>query len=393
MDALPCVYAGTDSSIDIREDEEPIDKDQMHGEIRVVLDAYYQMEYKRAEELLDNVINKWPDHPLPYLAKGAYALERFRFHDDNTKEENKRFKEIVLNMNEKAIELAKEMLKASPNDPETTYYVAAGYGNIGRFYAINRQWWKAFWKGKNSINLCKKVVRASPDYYDAYLGLGIFHYFSATLPKVVKILSFLLGASDGDKDKGISEIKMAGDNSDLLAVEARRILRRIYYWEEDWVNFHLITKYLFERYPENTRFNIYHIYGLSKTNRFEEALTLLNQINLLVENDPSRLPVSTRTLYYRYSGYLNFNTGEYKRATQLYLEAVKLHKKDRFSENEWAEDFFSLASSYAYLSQESMAFKYLKEAVRRELDKESVRGHPAWKQYKDNPIFIRIIGS
>ena len=382
--ALPCVCAETNSVAD---------NGQMNGAIREALDVYYQMKYKRAEELFDNAINKWPEHPMPYLVKAGYALERYRFHDDNTKEENRRFKEMVFNLNKKTIELAEKLLKVSSDDPDANYYLAAGYGNMGRFYVINRQWWRAFWNGKKGFKLCEKVVSINPDYYDAYLGLGIFHYFTATLPKVVKILSFLLGAPDGDKDRGISEIKIVVKNSNLLSVEARRILFRMCYEEKDWVNFHLITKWLSERYPENMVFNIYHIYGLTKTNNFEEALTLLNQLNLLFENDTSRLPVSTRTLFYRYSGYLNYNTGEYKRATQLYLDAVKLHKKDRFSEKEWAEDFFSLASSYAYLSQESMAFKYLKGAVRRGWDKESVEDHPAWKQYKDDPIFIRIIGS
>ena len=81
------------------------------------------------------------------------------------------------------------------------------------------------------------------------------------------------------------------------------------------------------------------------------------------------------------------------RATKSYLNAIKIHKKDSFFEKEWVEDFSCLASSYAYLSQEEMAFKYLREALRSGWDKKSVKDHPAWKQYKDNPIFIRIIGS
>ncbi|MGR3218857.1 MAG: tetratricopeptide repeat protein [Candidatus Anammoxibacter sp.] len=393
LGVLPCVNAETNGAEVKIVDKELADGSLMNGEIREALEVYYQMNYKRAEELFNDVINKWPDHPLPYLVKAGYALERFRFHDDNTEDENSRFKEMVFNLNKKTVALAGKLLSANPDDPDANYYLGAGHGNMGRFYAINRQWWRAFWNGKKGFKLCEKVVNVRPDYYDAYLGLGIFHYLTATLPQVVKILSFLLGAPDGDKDKGIREIKIVVENSTLLSVEARRILFRMYYEEKDWANFHLIIKWLSERYPENTKFNIYHIYGLTKTNHFEEALTLLNHVDLLIENDPAMFPLSTRTLYYRYSGHLNFNTGEYRRAIQLYLEALKLHKKDRFFEEEWAEDFFSLASSYSYLSQESMAFKYLKQAVKRGWNKEGVEDHPAWKQYKNNPIFIRIVGS
>lgn len=390
---LPSVYGETNIYDDVKVDKELLDKGLLISEIREALDAYYQMDYKRAEELFDEVINKWPDNPLSYLAKGGYALERFRFRSDNTKEENDRFKEIIFSLNEKAIEIAKKILDVDPGDPDANYYLAAGHGNIGRFYVINRQWWKAFWKGKKGFKMCQKVVNITPDYYDAYLGLGIFHYFTATLPKVVKVLSFLLGAPDGDKERGIREIKMVADNSRLLTVEAKRILLRVYYWEEDWVNFLSITKWLFERYPGNIGFNIYCVYGLTKTYKYDEAMERLNKVNILIENQPSRLPDSIRTHYYRYSGYLSYNTGEYMRAVQSYLEAIKLSTEDKLFEKVLAEDFFCLSSSFAYMSEEKMAFQYLRTAISKGWKKEDVAEHPAWKQYKDNPIFIRIVGS
>ena len=98
--------------------------------------------------------------------------------------------------------------------------------------------WKAFWKGKKGYKMLKKIVEKDQEYHDAYLGLGIYNYFSAIMPKFVKALSFLLGGSTGDKDEGIRQLELVRDNSSLLSVEARKILLRTYRGEEDWDAFY-----------------------------------------------------------------------------------------------------------------------------------------------------------
>ena len=62
-------------------------------------------------------------------------------------------------------------------------------------------------RGKNYL---EDVVEKDPTYYDAYLGLGIYHYLADILPKFVKILSFVLGV-EGDRDKGIVELNIAAE--------------------------------------------------------------------------------------------------------------------------------------------------------------------------------------
>ncbi|MGD9159620.1 MAG: hypothetical protein PVG39_14500, partial [Desulfobacteraceae bacterium] len=43
-----------------------------------------------------------------------------------------------------------------------------------------------------------------PDYYDAYVGLGMYDYYLSFLPKIVRTLSFL--GAYGDREKGLEEI-------------------------------------------------------------------------------------------------------------------------------------------------------------------------------------------
>jgi len=54
----------------------------------------------------------------------------------------------------------------------------------------------------------KKLISLFPDYYDAYLSLGIFNYFASDVPWYLKPILFIFGMS-GDKEKGI-RISFAG---------------------------------------------------------------------------------------------------------------------------------------------------------------------------------------
>lgn len=376
----------------IRVSADPADK-ELDKELMQALDAFYKMDYQLSEDMFDDIIEKNPQNPLPYLIKGGYYLERYRFHKDFTKEEKSNIKENFINLNEKVISLSTVRLEKDPEDLDATFYLGAANGNLGRFYMITKQWWKGYWAGKKGFNLCKEVADKSPDYYDAYLGLGIFHYVSATLPKVVKTLSFLLGGPDGDKDRGLRELKIVRENSKLLSVEARRLLLGVAHWEKDWDSYYSTSKWLTEHYPENIAFSTYYIYALLHNNQIDKAVEQLDKVNSLIKDDPNNLPTRTRTKYYTYKGFLHYTKANYPAAIQSYLDAIKLSKEDKPFEKIWDEDFFCLATCFAYESEEEMAFEFLKKAFNKGQGKDEVLKHPAWQKYKTYPKFIKIVGS
>jgi len=88
-------------------------------------------------------------------------------------------------------------------------------------------------------------------YYDAYLGLGIYHYLADVLPRFVKILSFLLGV-DGDKDVGIRELSIAAEKGIYTKTEAMFFLAAIYtYREREYAKAIDIFNQLLNKYPNN----------------------------------------------------------------------------------------------------------------------------------------------
>ncbi len=360
--------------------------------IREAMELSYQMDIERSEAVFDEAISEWPEDPEPYLFKGGLYLNMFQNLNNKTEEEVAKLKEQILSLNNKAIEIARKRIKENPNDESAQYCLGGATGNIGRFYILNGQMWKAFWKGKKGYKMLKKIVDKDQEYHDAYLGLGIYNYFSAIMPKFVKALSFLLGGSTGDKDEGIRQLELVRDNSSLLSVEARKILLRAYRGEEDWDAFYLNSKWLAEHYPDNLYFQVPYVYGLTQNKQYSEAQNQLNKVNTMLQNDPSRLALNMRVKYFRYLGLLNYKLGNYSMSEQSYMKALALSRGVFPPTRIWGEDYYYLAASNARLEKEDDAFKYLKKAIGKDWQIDNLDKRPEWIPYKQNREFLLIIG-
>ncbi len=360
--------------------------------VKLAMDAFYRMDIQRSEDTFDEAINQWTEDPLPYLFKGGLYLNMFRHSKDNSVEESIQLEEQIFYLNNKVIDIARKRIKEDPNDMNAYYCLGAANGNMGRFYVLKGQWWKGFWKGKKGFKILENVVEKDPNFYNAYLGLGIYHYFSTTLPKIVKVLSFLLGGPKGNREKGIRELKLVRDHSTFLSIEARKILLRVYRWEEDWNGFYQISKWLAEHYPENLYFQVSYVYGLTHNQQYGDARHQRGKVDSLLKNDPTRLPLSVRVKYYRYSGLLSHHLDEYARAVQSYQDAISLVRVKWPPERIWAEDYYYLAASYAGLKKESEAFQYLRKAIKKGWEMDSLEKQTEWQPYRHNPVFIKIVG-
>ncbi len=368
-------------------------KNLLIKKIRLAMDESYRMDYKRSEEIFNEAISEWPVDPMPYLFKGGLYLNMFQNLNNETVEKVDIIKEQILSLNNKAIDIACKQIKENPNDESAQYCLGGATGNIGRFYILDGKMWKAFWKGKKGYKMLKRIVEKDQEYHDAYLGLGIYNYFSAIMPKFVKALSFLLGGSTGDKDEGIRQLELVRDNSSLLSVEARKILLRTYRGEEDWDAFYLNSKWLAEHYPDNLYFQVPYVYGLTQNKQYSEAQNQLNKVNTMLQNDPSRLALNMRVKYYRYLGLLSYKLGNYSMSEQSYMKALDLSRGVFPPTRIWGEDYYYLAASNARLKREEEAFIYLKKAIGKEWQIDNLDNRPEWIPYKQNQEFLLIIGN
>lgn len=191
----------------------------------------YHLRYDKAHELFNQFATENPKNPAGYFHMAAsdwwHLAQDFDFE---LPEIEQRF---YLNA-DKAIEAAKSTVKES-KDPKVKalayLYWGGAEGLRGRWLVAKKHWVKAYFAGKNGEHFLRLAIKEDPELYDAYMGLGIYDYFTDTLPGAVGVLSGLF--IRGDRVRGLKELELAIEKGRHARVESKIFLIEIYTSEEN----------------------------------------------------------------------------------------------------------------------------------------------------------------
>jgi len=189
------------------------------------LDAAYGFDFERAASLFSKADQAEPDHPAgPFFLASLKWLEFSQNADipGSLKALEPQFNRLL----EETFERSRRMREKSPEDPEAFFYLGGAYGMRGRWQLLKRQWIRAASSGYKGYRQLKKAVELDPSFYDAYLGLGMYDYYAAKLPAVIKLAALLVAR--GDKERGLSHVLLAIEKGHYSVTEAKLFLVGIY---------------------------------------------------------------------------------------------------------------------------------------------------------------------
>ncbi|MFN3871450.1 MAG: tetratricopeptide repeat protein [Ignavibacterium sp.] len=128
-----------------------------------------------------------------------------------------------------------------------------------------------------------EVVKLNPDFYDAYLGLGLSNFAFAEVPAALKWAANLVGF-DSDKEVGLSYIQLAAEKGNILKTDAQFYLSQIYSRTIiDYSEAEKILSRLVKSYPKNLLFNYSFAWIKYELNDLNAAEKLLR--NIVSSND------------------------------------------------------------------------------------------------------------
>ncbi|MFI5345729.1 MAG: hypothetical protein ACHQ51_05075 [Elusimicrobiota bacterium] len=165
------------------------------------LDSLYRSDYDGAEKAFSDALAARPGDPP--MSLGFAVAAWWRMENDFAPPggpEEARFLAAV----KTAIDDAQRAVSAK-GDAESSLCLGAAYGLRGRLEAARKQWFKAYRDGRRAYRNAQRAVRLDPGLDDAYLGLGAFDYYSATLSRFVRFFVF----TRPDKAKGLAELERA----------------------------------------------------------------------------------------------------------------------------------------------------------------------------------------
>ncbi|MGQ0733682.1 MAG: hypothetical protein ACT4QD_08515 [Acidobacteriota bacterium] len=143
-----------------------------------------------------------------------------------------------------------------PARAEAWFYLGVAYGARVQFRALRNERLGAARDGKQVRMALERALALDPTLEDAYFGIGMYRYYAAVAPALLRMFRWLLLLPGGDRADGLRQIQRARDRGAVVASEADYQLHLIYLWYEHTPREALaIVQRLQGRYPRNPLFH------------------------------------------------------------------------------------------------------------------------------------------
>jgi hypothetical protein len=283
----------------------------------------YNFNFDQAEQEFKGLKELYGWHPLPYFLHGLSYWWRMV---PNIQDE--RWDEPFLTYMDSSLVLS-ERLYEEVNEVEGAFFLAATYSFQGRLYSERKMWRKAAVAGKKALEYLDEI-RDSEDFSPELLfGDALFNYYAVWVPENYPILKpIMVFFPEGDKQKGIEQLKEVARNAFYTRTEAQYFLMRILHQESgDVLGAFQVAEYLHNEYPRNPYFHRYYARLLYQMGRYNETIESSKAILQRLDSG--------------YSGY-EFNSGRY---ASFFLG----HIYEMREQNELAAKYFKMSKEFGEL--------------------------------------------
>jgi tetratricopeptide (TPR) repeat protein len=283
----------------------------VHERTVQAMDHLYNLEFRDAERLCNEVIKMAPGDPRGHFFKAMTYYYRMSFRGGATNDSA--FWAFAWHA-DRVRTVCERLLEKNEHDGKAMFYLGGAVGYKGLAYVNRGESHKAIWDGKKGYDLLEQAVEEDPTNYDAKMGLGLFRHLISKAPDALKPVISLAGLT-GDRYGGLKMIEEAAAKGTYARQEARRWLGELYLDEDlpQRAVIHLAALkdaykknwYFWYRYADVTAFQV------RKINEAEAAYRYLATI------ETSKEDLETA----HFIGYVRLGTLD--EARERYTEAIK----------------------------------------------------------------------
>lgn len=205
----------------------PIDWKLVHERTDAALHYLYDLDFRKAESVSNEVIAIAPNDPRGHFVKAMVYYYRMSFKGTRN---DTAFGGFLYHA-AKVEKVCDELLEQNENDTKAMFYMGGIIGFKGLTYFSRGENMKAVWDGKKGYTLLVDALELTPDNHDAKMGLGLFRYLISQAPESIRPLLKAAGA-EGDRAGGLRMLEEAAAKGTYARWEARRWLAD-FYQDED----------------------------------------------------------------------------------------------------------------------------------------------------------------
>ena len=245
------------------------------------IQASFREDYALAESWFNALIRMAPEDPAGYFFSAAlYHTQMIDYESD--------FKEKELYQNVKAAKkFARERIEKNEKDAWAYVILGNSYGVKAVYNAMKGKWWSGLNEGLYAKSALQKATKLDPELYDAYVGLGSYHYWASVKTRALWWLPFV-----GDhRTKGISQTKLAYEKSIFSKAAAASGLIWMYINEKQYDEATSLAQEMQSEYPEGKSFLWPLAQAQFAKRNWNDALSTYRELlNRLEESHPSGNP-------------------------------------------------------------------------------------------------------
>ena len=217
---------------------------QIKGLILEGVEATFQENYSLAESRFETLVRMAPEDPAGYFFKAALYQAQMIDYESNFRE-----KDFYRNI-KMAKMFARKRLKRDKRDAWAYLILGNTYGAKAVYDAKKGKWWSGLNNGLYAKSALKETIKHDPEIYDAYLGLGSYHFWTSVMTRAFWWLPFI-----GDhREKGISQTKLAYEKSIFSSGAAASGLIWMYIEEKEFDQAIGLAQKMQSQYPEGKSF-------------------------------------------------------------------------------------------------------------------------------------------
>ncbi len=186
---------------------------------RSIVDQLVAIQYSKAETTLTQLQKQYPEYPLTGFYRAATIWAKAQDQDNKNQEDLQRA----------SVDALKNTIKNANNALEETanrdWQMSLGLSHIfiARIYLQQSRWIKAYRHIRKGRDNLKRLLSQHPDYADAWFTLGLYEYYTGSVPRHLKWLTRIIDLS-GDRETGIKYIIRSVREAPVASPEAARIL-------------------------------------------------------------------------------------------------------------------------------------------------------------------------
>ena len=321
----------------------------LEGEIMSGLEDVYNLRFDDAERKFRSIQSSYPNELSGYFYESLLS-----FYDALPSRKDEPFNKF-LKQSSDVIEKADKILEKDERNYDAMYFkgMSHSYRSL-LMLSLNKNLLEAASDGNSGYRTLNELVKLKPDYYDAYMGLGLYKIALGFVPDKFKWLLSLIGF-DGDIRNGVELLRNSMNKGKFTRVDSKVFLS-IFSLDEREQNDNRaveLSAQLVADYPQSSVFRVFHASLLLQSGKTNEAIEEANTaLSMNTESFKDEITKSASAVL----GNAYFRLSDFSKAAQ-YLESFMKYANhgDRLNVH-----MFTMGISYELLGDRSKAVETYK---------------------------------